>query len=508
MSEFATYTIEADWDLDGSWADPGEDITEYFQHATINRGFADPMARVAFAGTMRLLMENEARQFSPHLESSVTPWVPIRLRQTYNAVTRTKFQGFIAGISPSAGQYNTRNVVFDCIDATALLDIFTGRIAMKLNAYADEIIADVVDDVYSPPTPNYQAGINQFAASGEQWTINQALAQVGTGQAAVQENARAAQKIMDACIADWGRFFIARDGAPTFYNRHQMPLDTTTDLTIASTPAMIYNKRISEVRNWIEVTYLPRTISERNEVLGRFAPERAAKIAPLETETFVIHYRDPANQALRIGGISVLTPVNGTDYSATDDEGGEGADVSANLAITFTAYADRAEISIENTDNADDAYIQFLQVRGFAVRSREPETVRAVDNASYNAYGQRYLRLNAPLISNNAQASALASYLLEVLKEPRDIVEGVQVTANCDATTMAAVRDLELMQRVDLTDYQSGLSNFIGHVMRVQEEIDWSGVHQVYLDLETPFDVGGTPFRLGDTLNSGHIIIY
>lgn len=506
---FATYTLQADWDGDGSWTDPGEDITEHMLHATIQRGFADPMARVAGAGTMRLYMENEVRQFSPHLESGVAPWTPIRLQMSFNAATKTVFRGFLAEIAPAAGVYNTRSAIFECVDATALLDIFTGRIAMQINATAPQIIAAVVADVYSPPATNYQAGINQFAASGEQWTINQALAQVGTGQAAVQENARAADKIVDACVADWGRFFISAAGAPTFHNRHQALLDTSTDMVIGATPAMTYRKRVSEVRNWVEVTYLPRSISEGNEVLGRFAPDRAAKIAPLETETFVIHYRDPINQALRIGGISVLTPVNGVDYRATDDEGGEGADVSANLDINFTAYADRAEIVIENTDNADDTYIQFLQVRGLAVRSREPETVRVVDNASYNAYGQRILQMAAPLISNNAQALALASYLLEVHKAPRDIVHGVQVTANCDATTMAAVRDLELLQRVELTDYQSGLSSFVGHVMRVRHEIDWSGVHEVYLDLETPFAVGGTPFRLDTSaLNSGHIIIY
>lgn len=506
---FASYTLQADWDGDGSWTDPGEDITDYLLHATINRGFADPMARVAFAGTMRLSLENEARQFSPALESAVTPWVPIRMQMTHNAVTRTLFRGFIDDIAPAAGLYNTRSVTINCVDATALLDIFAGRMGMQFNTTAPQIIAAVVNDVFSPPATNYQAGINQFAASGEQWTINQALAQVGTGQAAVQENARASQKILDACVADWGRFFIAADGAPTYYNRHQMPLDTTTDLVIGETPAMDYRKRVSEVRNWVEITYLPRAVGERNEVLGRFAPERAARIAPLETETFVIQYRDPTNAALRVGGISVLSPVNGVDYRVTDDEEGEGADVSANVSLSFTAYADRAEAIIENTDNADDAYIQFLQVRGLAVRSREAETVRAVDNGSVAQYGQRRLAVQAPLMSNNAQATALASYLLEVHRAPHAIVHGVQVTANCDGATMAAVRDLELMQRVALTDEQSGLASFIGHVMRVQHEIDWSGVHQVYLDLETPYDVGGTPFRLDTSaLSSGHVLIY
>lgn len=508
MSEFATYTVQADWDLDGSWADPGEDITEYFLHATINRGFADPLTRLPATGTMRLHMENEAKQFSPPLESSVVPMVPIRLLMEYSATTETLFQGFIRSIEPSAGLYNRRDVVFECVDGLEHLQLFEGRLALQQNVYADDIIGDVVDDVFSSPATAYQAGINQFPTSGEQWTLPASLGHALAGEKAGEDNVRATDKIRDACTADWGRFFVAKDGTITFYNRHQMPLDSSTELTLASSPALGYRKSAGDVYNWVEVTYLPRAVGELDEVLGRFAPERAARIDPLSTETFVIYFRDPVNQAIRIGGLSALTPVNGTDYEATDDEAGEGADVNANLNITFTAYANRAEVQIENTDSADDAYIQFFQVRGLAVRSREPETVRVLDQTSIDAYGQRKLAIRAPLMGNNAQALSLATYLLDLYKDPQDVLRGVRLDANCNGTMLAAARDLELLDRVDVSDDQVGLSNFIGHVMRLQHEIDVSGVHQVFMDLETPYTVG-TPIIIGtSTLNSGHVFIY
>lgn len=508
MSEFATYAIQADWDLDGSWTDPGEDITEYFLHATINRGFANPLTRMATVGTMRLHMENEARQFSPPLESSVVPMVPIRVRMTYGATTVTRFQGFILSIEPAAGQYNTHDVIFNCADAGALLQIFEGRIVTQTGVYADDIISTVVDDVYTPPSTNYQDGINLFPTSGEQWTLPASLGHALAGEQAGEDNVRATDKIRDACTADWGRFFIAADGAPTFINRHTMPLDTSTELTMASSPTLGYRKSASDVYNWIEVTYLPRSVGTFHEVLGRFAPERAARIAPLTTETFVITFRDPSNQAIRIGGLSVVTPVSGTDYEATDDEAGEGADVSANLTLTFTAYADRAEVKLENTHSTNDAYIQYFTVRGRAVRSREPETVRVIDQTSINAYGQRKLGIRAPLMGNNAQALSLAIYLLDLYKDPQNVLRGVRLDANCDSTTLAAARDLELLDRVDISDTQVGLTNFIGHVMRLQHEIDSSGVHQVFFDVETPNTVG-TPIIIdSSTLDSGHVLIY
>lgn len=506
----ATYQLHIDWDNDGSFATSGDNVTADLQlPAIIERGYASPLARMPAVGRATFVLNNQDKSYSPALDSGVLPWRPVRFNMTYDNTTVTLFRGFIESIRPAAGKRRERTVTVSCVDAMALLDIFEGRIAIQVNAYADNIIQAVVNAVYSPPVTSYQAGINQFPTSGEHWTINQALAQVGTGQAAVQEGARAAQKIQDACAADWGRFFIAKNGAPTFYNRHQMPLDSSTELTLNDNmQGLVSEKRIGDVFNWVEVTYLPRAVSEGNEVLGRFAPDTAARVGPLETETFVVSFRDPINAALRIGGISVLSPVNGTDYAITDDEQGEGADKSSDVNITFTAYADSAEVEIENTDSADDAYVQFLQVRGKAVRSREPETVVAADNTSINAYGQRKLPVKAPLMANNAQAQALASYLLDVYKGPQHIVDEVRILANKSDTFMKAVRDLELMDRVSITETQTGLSAFVGHIYRMRHVIASKREHWLSFALETPYDVGGTPFEIGDALNSGNIIIY
>jgi hypothetical protein len=509
MSVQATYELAIDWANDGSFATAGDDISDDMRRATIVQGFSDPVTRVATAGRARFLVKNIAKAYSPPLEAAVLPWRPVRFNMTYSATTKTLFRGFIDRIVPAAGEFGTRMAVIECVDAMALLDIFEGRLDLQLNAYADAIISEVVADVYTPPSTNNQAGINQFPTSGEHWTgtvwaAEQAITLAGP----MEESVRAANKIQDACIADWGRFFIAKDGAPSFYNRHHMPLATTTALTLNNDMyTMSYEKGISDVYNWVEATYLPRAVGETNEILGRFAPERAARIGPLETDTFIIHYRDTVNQSVRIGGLSVLTPVNGTDYEATDDELGEGADVSANLNVSFTAYANRAEVEIENTHSSTDAYIQFMQVRGRAVRSREPETVRATDATSIAAYGQRILRVNAPLMGNNAQALSLASYLLSVHKDPHDVVRGVEIIGNRSATLMAAVRDLTLMDKVVLSEDQVGLSSFGGHIFNMRHEINDKFDHRLIFDLETPYSVG-TPFEIGDTLNSGSVLIY
>ena len=72
---------------------------------------------------------------------------------------------------------------------------------------------------------------------------------------------------------------------------------------------------------------------------------------------------------------------------------------------------------------------------------------------------------------------------------------------------MAACRDLELLQRVVITEEQTGLSSYAGYVMSMSERI-LPFHHVITFDLMAGFDVG-TPFRLDiSALNSGHVLIY
>lgn len=501
----ASYDLFVDWADNGNFTDPGDDVSADWCAADIDRGYASPLARVARTGRATFTLRNTSQAYSPELEANVVPSRQVKFEMTYDGNTVTLFRGFLENIRPASGIRGRDEVLLDCVDGMAFLDIFEGRLGIQRNVYADDIISNVVDDVYTPPATNYQDGLNLFPTSGERWALSMKRAPF---QAAAQEKIRASQKILDACVSDWGRFFIAKDGTVTYFNRHQMPLDDTVDLTLDDDmQGLSYSKPATEVRNHVTVTYLPRKVGQKNEVLGQFAPEGSLQVKPLRTETYEIPFREPSNQALEVGGLNVITPVSGTDYMATDDDAGEGNDVTSNLSVTFTAYADHAEITIENTDNATDAFIQFLQVRGQVVRTREPETIQVRDTASIDAHEQRHLPTEATLMSNTAQAQSLADYLLDVYKDPQPVVRGVQILGNESATFMAAVRDLELMDKVDLSETQTGLSNFQGHIFRLRHRIPNSREHWLTFDVEQPYDVG-TPFFLGDALDSGHVMIY
>lgn len=484
MAEDAVYSVYIDWDADGDIGDPEDDVSADFVSANISRGFSDPMSRVARVGRATIVLNNHNRQYSPELDADVIPRRPIFVMMTYDGTTKQRFVGYIDEIIPRSGRYGSRRVELVCSDAMALLQQADAQIPLSVDVRADEIIDDIVSSLLPAAAPDYDTGMNIFTVSADRWAWEVA------GQAV--EEVTAAAKIGDVCLADWGLFFIAADGGPTFYNRNHMSFDDTVVMTLDGTMQdLSYRLAVSSVRNAVDVTCYPRSIGEIYEVLTRISQDSAPIIEAGDTRTFVLPFRDPSNLEIKVGGLDCISPVVGTDYVCTDDVGGEGNDVSASINITAGFYGDHAEIELENTTGAP-AYIQKLQVRGRAVRAREPVRMLVSDAASI-ALNQRWtLSIDAVLMDNQVQAQALADHLLERYKDARAIVDGIRVVANTSATLMEAVRDLDLCQRVSISEHQTGLSSYEGYIWQLQETIAGM-IHTVTIGLIAAYELPGDP---------------
>jgi hypothetical protein len=503
----ATYGLYADWNNDGDYGDAGEDISADWMQIAITRGFSAPLARYPTVGRMTVVLKNAAQTYSPPTTAAARPHRPVKLTMTYGGTTKTLFEGHIESIRPTFGTNRERRAVLTAVDRVSDLDRFAGDVALQTGVWADDIIEAVVAVVWTPDTTAYDPGVNQFPTSGDLW--NGPLDGLVALERSWRQSSgvRASDKIADACIADWGRFFISGAGTPTFYNRHHVPLDASADFALDNTmTAMQYEMSDTEVYNYIEVTCHPRSVGSVAEVLGRVEQGNPPMIDAGDTSVFDIRFRDPSNNAIHVGGMAVITPVTSTDYEATSDEAGEGSDETANLGITSVPYGDHIEVTLENTA-AYPIYVQKLQVRGWAVRTREPITVVAQDATSIAAYGKRKLALDAALMASDVQAQALANYLLGYYKDPLHDVRGVSFFANRDATLMAAARDIELLQQVTLSEDQTGLDAEALFIYAIRHEITPPGVHRVTVDLEQPYAIGGTVAVVDDAHVDGPEVV-
>jgi len=509
MTKATSYELFVDWNDDDDYGDAGEDLSAVFMGAILTSGFNDSLARMATVGRASFILNNATKALSPALEADVLPRRKVKFQMTYGGSTVVLFQGLTDSIAPSPGERGDLRVSLQCVDDIARLDQHEGPITLQTNVYADDIITPVVAAVYTPASTDYDAGINLFPTAADRWTgrISGAPGSGRTGGIVQEVNASA--KILAACAGDWGLFFVAKDGTPTYRNRHTLSLDASTELTLDNTmTAMDYRKSIRPVYNVIEVTCYPRTIGEVNEVLGWMTQGTAPMIEASGASTFTLRFRDPANNAIQLGGKEPITPIASLDYECTNDEGGEGDDETTNVTPTMTAYGDYAEVTLTN-DVAYPVYVQKLHVRGLAVRAHESVTMNAQDDTSIASYGKRKLAIDGALMSSTIDAQTLANHLLAYYKDPQDEVQGVMFYANNSDTLMQAARDLELCDRVVISETQTGLSGYAGYITSMTHTIQPGKIHAVTLNLATAYAISGDPFTIGTSLlSSADVLIY
>jgi len=266
-----------------------------------------------------------------------------------------------------------------------------------------------------------------------------------------------------------------------------------------------YEMSATSAYNHVEVTCYPRTIGTAYEILGRLDQAEAPGIEPGGSVTYEITFRDPSNSAVTLGGKSVITPVATTDYTCTSDEAGEGDDLTSDVTVSnCDKYGDRVSVTLDN-GGAVIAYIQTLEVRGLAVRALESITVTATNDEE----PVRRLRVDAPLMSSQVDAQNLADYLLSYYADPLHDIKSVEIFANSNATFMAAVRDLDLCDRVVITESQTGLDAQAAFIYAMHHDIEQGRIHRLSFDVEQPYEYSGDPFTVGTSVVGGtDVVIY
>ena len=496
----ATYNVYIDWNGDGDYSDANEDCSADFMQASIKYGFSDPRSRVANPAGATIILDNQNKTYSPPLAANARPYRKVKITMTYTS-TVTLFEGYILSIRPTFGEKLDRRVAITATDSAELLNFYDARIALQLDTTADAIIEALAEAVLGSVSASYQSGINVFPFAADRW--EDAVKTLETTSSAMD-------RITAACASDWGRFWFAKDGTPTYINRHQMPLDDSTELVLDNTMVgMSYEMAVTSIYNRVSVTCSPRSVGEAYEVVGRISQQDAPRIEAGDGLSFTVEFRDPSNNSASLGAYAVQSITPYTDVTATADAAGLGDDMTTSLEIHSVVYGDSVGVRLVNSHVTDPIYIQKLQVRGRAVRVREKVTVMAEDDTSIATYGARELKLRMPLISDPMHAKLLADYLLDYYKDPLHDVKGVTFFANRNATLMEAARDLELCDKVELSEEQVGLDAFEGFIYGMTHNIQAGGVHTVTLDLEQAYDIGGTPFRLDSSqLDSGDVLIY
>lgn len=409
--------------------------------------------RVAGTGTMTLTLNNSASNsgglvgyYTPghtNCRSGFAADLPVRLRVTSGAVTRTKFYGRIAqgGIMPIPGQYDDRKTSVTVLDWMQYpADEKLGQIPYKASQNMGTTIAMVEYYMVSPAPlhKDIDAGLTTFDAIFEP---------AGNGLKGLTEFVRAAN-------SELGWVYIRRDATYDEIlraeHRHARNEKLFEDSPLYEFDNDMSGGELEAIVKGAKVTLKAYPRSEDTSAVVLHALQGRIFIAAGDSVTITGRYSDPENKAKNISAREVYQPVPVTDYSMWSNEDGTGTDLTNDLDITISAGANSIEYTMENSGSTDGWAL--VQCRGIGIYSYD-----SIEVVSEPATVKTEIFIDTKYQDNPEEAQGLADYLRDKIENANDIIwKSVTFYPNRSDALMTAFLTGDIGDHIRITEEMSG----------------------------------------------------
>ncbi|MFC1961380.1 hypothetical protein ACFLYO_11810 [Chloroflexota bacterium] len=452
----AQYHVGVDWQQDGSFAEADDSLDRHVIQVEWALGLNDPAAAVAAPSWAVITLRDRGQDFVPDnadspYYGSLTPHKAVRITSEHDGTTRTHFTGWIESCTPQADG----TTVLRCSGVETLLQRAEIFAPLGVDQTGDQIIAAILAQVAYPPALNgywvlgksclgvgtrlpditvyadLETGCETFAYVGDNWP----------------DGISAWEAVQQVTAAEGGLCFVDRDGLVVFWNRHHLHKLRTAQTTITGQMAdFAVSTDGRAIVNRSVITCHPRTVGTGNEVLWTLP--KAVEIPANGSR--VIRARFVDDSGARIGALSLVTPVAGTDYSANERPDASGQDCTAYVHLSVAAGANHALLTCTNTLSQDVYLLPGLQVRGVKLTDWGPVDAIQENALSITYYGRRIFGEDVLLLDDPAQAERLARHLVVENKDPRSRATTVTL-AGINTANLNNILSLTIGDAVQLT---------------------------------------------------------
>lgn len=500
MTNFDSWSMEMQF-TPGTWTDVTEDvILTQSDIVRVEYGMPDngPTDRVARTGNMTFSLNNSdtnsaglAGLYSPghaNCRSGFATGIPVRIRFSFENITRTKFYGRIAkdGIVPDSGTMGNRRTkinVVDWLNQAATHKLYLP--AYTTNKRIDEIVPLIVAAMpLAPLSTDYDTGVDIFTSVfdtiGDKTTALSEFQKLALSEwgfiyikrdsdndeilAVEGRNARTSQSTEldefplpanesgyllwenDTIIPGYGGYLLQENGDKIILNvgTEASYADNASDARIS------YGKHMA---NYLSVTSYPRTFDTSATVL--YSLPSAMAIGAGSTRTFTGYFSDPNNLAVSVAGKNMVAPIATTDYLFNSDAAGTGTNLTANLTVTCTYGAEAGSYSITNNGTAN-GYLTLLQARGLGIYTYNPVTYISQDTASQAVHGLQTLEISMEYQDDPTTAETVGAFENLNLRDPRLELDQWTFWANACPYNVMSFLAIEIGDRAHFKETQTG----------------------------------------------------
>jgi len=484
MAESVAITIEAEFTA-SVWSDITVDVLSVFP--TIwRRGIWSnkPMARVAGTGSLKLLLDNSAKNsasklgyYSPEHTDARTGFeigLAVRVKYVYDSDTYYPWYGRVSVADPTIGQYWDRMVSLVALDYMNILSRYKmAQIPVQADKRPDEVLATIVAALpIAPLTTDYDVDGDIYTRA-----LHTERDGITAGRGAVNKLALSsmAQAFVTGNLTNGEtmRWFSRGNRFATTSLTATLD-DTMTGLKVIRSSANIYNT-VNTTTYQVEVVEGATLYTSRREIV----------VQPGITTKFTANFTDENGGGRRLtGSENWTTPVKGTHFRASASPDGSGGDLNDNCTVTMGWGANSATVQIDN-DAGIMMYVNLFYLVGDALLMYDPSVYTKTDTASQEEHGDRVLSYSMQYQDNPNVGRDFGNFFLDKFKDPVNAIVGVEFIANNSSALMLAAMQGDIGDRIKIIETVTGISteyfiNAVEHkiksgILRVRWMLDIAG---------------------------------
>lgn len=451
----ARWKVVVDWDGDGDFSDPLEDITADVQSLAWRAGMRAPYQQIADETGATLKVVNAGGKYAP--ENAASPLAgflrPNRRLQIIFVDTAQVEHPLYTGwldlplvewepAGAPTGQITAR---LEATGAKARLQAARVTLPLYQNVSGDVIVRAALEQAQIPPAAPqvWQLDYSGYSALGFTTRLGNlndyAQLDTGTGRFPVYgegEPLTALDVIEEITAAERGRFFFDRAGRAVWWNRHHLlaPLTPVAAVHSQSGPfkpvALDYSYG-KDIVNVVRVQSNPRRTAT-SEILWQL--DAPLTVAAGATLTLFARLRKGSGQFA--GALELLaTPT----FAA------------GNATVTITPQGGLAEITVHNADPHAPAILSALTLTGAPTLTQHQMVIEARDESSLTAYGRRTLQIDLGPVGDFAGADGVARFELARRARARGAVAALTFRRQADGVANAALYTWQIGDRLTLT---------------------------------------------------------
>lgn len=367
------------------------------------------------------------------------------------------FSGTLDSIQPSAGLYagdlQVRCTAVDWMNEAAKMRV-TG-IPTQLGKRADELFATLVASVPTQPIAiEIQTGSETYPYALDD---------------AQDESDSILTLFQRIASSELGYIYIKGDrsqgGTLVFESRRHRATQTAnadnfTDVRQLCALAMAQSR--GDVINKLQtISHQRRVDAAATTVLARL--ENPILVGPNTSITLLMAFRDPDQEAARVGGTDMVAPVSGTDYIANTAADGSGSNVTSSVSVVANYGGNGVRWTVTN-NGAAGAYLTLLQARGRGLYGFQNAILEAEDDESQINYGEHASTIDMHYQADPSVASEAAIYVVNLYKDPATQVQSAEfVVPYTDVALLDRLLRRAISDRVGITEQVTGLTT-VGNV--------------------------------------------